>query len=161
MAETKTPAGKVVTAIATLTLDQQDEGGLIKKVEYRDLDNQKCSDLVDGCIYINSAHALNRSVFGATKEEYATKVDNDRTAQYRLCHVVTEQSVYRLAEDLYLKNKLSFVSTAPVDHRTATTTKLRSKFHQGLLRREEDERTAQRRAGKPGHSNASLVTEGF
>ena len=35
------------------------------------------------------------------------------------------------------------------------------KFHQGLLRREEDERTVQRRAGKPGHSNASLVTEGF
>lgn len=114
MAETKTPAGKVVTAIATLTLDQQDEGGLIKKVEYRDLDNQKCSDLVDGCIYINSAHALNRSVFGATKDEYAKKVDSDRTAQYRLCAVVTEQSVYRLAEDLYLKNKLSFPSTAPV-----------------------------------------------
>jgi hypothetical protein len=44
---------------------------------------------------------------------------------------------------------------------TATTTKLASKFHQGLLRREEDETTAQRRAGKPGRSNASLVTEGF
>ena len=35
------------------------------------------------------------------------------------------------------------------------------KFHQGLLRREGDERTVQRRAGKPGRSNASLVTEGF
>ena len=114
MAETKTPAGKVVTAIATLTLDQQDEGGLIKKIEYRDLGNQKCSDLVDGCIYINSTHSLNRSVFGATKEEYAKKVDSDRTAQYRLCAVVTEQSVYRLAEDFYLKNKLLLVPTAPV-----------------------------------------------
>jgi hypothetical protein len=41
MAETKTPAGKVVTAIATLTLDQQDEGGLIKKIDYRDLANQE------------------------------------------------------------------------------------------------------------------------
>ena len=44
---------------------------------------------------------------------------------------------------------------------TATKTKLEETFHQGLLRREGDDRTVQRRAGKPGHSNASLVTEGF
>ena len=31
------------------------------------------------------------------------------------------------------------------------------KFHQGLLRKEGDERTVQRRAGKPERSNASLV----
>lgn len=114
MAETKTPAGKVVTAIATLTIDQQEEGGLIKRIEYRDLGNQKCSDLVDGCIYINSAHTLNRAVFGPTKEDYVKSVEGDRTAQYRLCAVVTEQSVYRLAEDYYLKNRLLLVPTAPV-----------------------------------------------
>ncbi len=114
IAETKTPAGKVVTAIATLTLDQEEEGGLIKRIEYRDLGNRKCSDLVDGCIYINSAHTLNRSVFGETKEDYKKKVDEDRTAQYRLCSVITEQSVYRLAEDFHLKNKLLLVPTAPV-----------------------------------------------
>ena len=34
-------------------------------------------------------------------------------------------------------------------------------FHQGLLRREEDERTVQRRVGKPDVDNASLVTERF
>jgi hypothetical protein len=114
LAETKTPAGKVVSAIATLTIDQEEEGGLIKRIEYRDLGNQKCSDLVDGCIYINSAHTLNRAVFGPTKEDYVKKVEDDRTAQYRLCAVVTEQSVYRLAEDYYLKNRLLIVPTAPV-----------------------------------------------
>lgn len=114
LAETKTPAGKVVSAIATLTIDQQEEGGLIKRIEYRDLGNQKCSDLVDGCIYINSAHTLNRAVFGPTKEDYVKRVEDDRTAQYRLCAVVTEQSVYRLAEDYYLKNRLLLVPTAPV-----------------------------------------------
>ena len=87
---------------------------MIKRVEYGSLGNQKCSELVDGCIYINSDHALNHSVFGATQEEYAKKVDKDRTAQYRLCTVVTEQSVYRLAEDLHLRNKLLLVPTAPV-----------------------------------------------
>jgi hypothetical protein len=114
MAETKTPAGKVVTAIAALTLDQQDEGGLIKDIRYRPLGNQKCSDLVDGVIYINSDHTLNRAVFGATQEDYAKKMDSDRTAQYRACTVIIEQSVYRLAEDFYLKNKLLLVPTAPV-----------------------------------------------
>lgn len=114
MAETKTPAGKVVTAVATLILDQQDEGGLIKDVRYRPLGNQKCSDLVDGVIYVNSDHTLNRAVFGATQEDYAKRMDNDRTAQYRLCTVITEQSVYRLAEDLVFKNKLLLVPTAPI-----------------------------------------------
>jgi TolB-like protein len=114
MAETKTPARKVVTAVATLILDQQDEGGLIKDVKYRPLGNQKCSDLVDGVIYVNSDHSLNRAVFGATQEDYAKRMDSDRTAQYRLCAVITEQSVYRLAEDLVFKNKLLLVPTAPV-----------------------------------------------
>src|SRR5262249_30258711 len=71
MAETKTPAGKVVTAVASLTLDQSDEAGLIKDIKYRPLGNQKCSDLVDGVIYINSDHTLNRAAFGATQEDYA------------------------------------------------------------------------------------------
>lgn len=114
LAETKTPAGRAVSAIATLTIDQQEEGGLIKRIEYRDLGNQKCSDLVDGCIYINSAHTLNRAVFGLTKEDYVKNVEDDRTAQYRLCAVVIEQSVYRLAEEYYLKNRLLLVPTAPV-----------------------------------------------
>jgi len=34
-------------------------------------------------------------------------------------------------------------------------------LYQGLLRREGDEKTVERRAGIPGHSNASLVTVGF
>lgn len=114
MAETKTPAGKVVTAMGTVTIDQEEEGGLIKDIKYRDLGNQKCSDLVDGIIYINSGHALNSAVFGPTQEDYKKSVDADRTAQYRLCSIVTEQSVFRLAEDWHLKNKLLILQTAPV-----------------------------------------------
>lgn len=114
MAETKTPTGKVVNALGMAFIDQEQEGGFIRKVEYRDLGNQKCSDLVDGCIYINSGHSLNRSIFGAGAEDYAKMVAVDRTAQYRLCSIITEQSVFRLAEEFYLKNKLSFNPTAPV-----------------------------------------------
>jgi len=96
-----------------VVIDQEEEGGLIREVKYRDLENQKCSDLVDGVIYINSGHALNNSVFGDTQDDYARNVEGDRTAQYRLCSIITEQSVFRLADDLYLNNKLS-LGAAPV-----------------------------------------------
>jgi len=114
MAETKTPAGQVVTAIATLNVDQQENGGFIRDIKYRSFGNQKCSLLADGVIYINSDHSLNRAVCGATQEDYAARMDHDRTAQYRVCTIITEQSVYSLAEDLVGKNKLSIVPTAPV-----------------------------------------------
>jgi hypothetical protein len=114
MAETKTPTGKVVTAIATLTLDQPKDGGLIRDIKYHSFGDQRCSLLVDGIIHINSDHALNRAACGATQEEYANKMDHDQIAQYRVCTVITEQSVYRLAEELVFKNKLSIIPTAPV-----------------------------------------------
>lgn len=114
MAETKTTSGKLVTAVASLSIDQEEVGGLIKRIDYRDLENHKCSDLVDGCIYINSRHALNNSVFGANKESYNKSVESDHTAQFRLCSIITEQSVFRLAEDQHLKNKLLILPNAPV-----------------------------------------------
>ena len=90
------------------------DGGLIKDVKYRDLENSKCSDLVDGIIYINSSHSLNREVFGGTQKDYFELIKGDRTAQYRLSTILVEQSVFRLAEDWYLKNKLLLVPHAPV-----------------------------------------------
>jgi hypothetical protein len=112
-ARTKLPSGRIVTAEVVVLIDQEEEGGLIRDVKYRDLGNQKCSDLVDGIIYINSSHALNNSVFGATQDDYKTMVEENRTAQYRLCSIITEQSVFRLADDLYLNNKLT-LGAAPV-----------------------------------------------
>lgn len=115
MAETKTPTGKLVSALATIAVVQPEaDAGLIKDVKYRDLENSKCSDLVDGIIYINSSHSLNKEVFGATEKEYSELIRRDRTAQYRLSTILLEQSVYRLAEDWHLKNKLSLAPNAPV-----------------------------------------------
>ncbi len=112
-AQTKIPSGKIVSASVMALIDQEEEGGLIREVKYRDLGNQKCSDLVDGIIYINSSHALNSSVFGGTQDDYARAVESNRTAQYRLCSIITEQSVFRLADDMYLNNRLS-LGAAPV-----------------------------------------------
>lgn len=82
-------------------------------MKYQNLGNEKCSDLVDGIIYINSNHYLNRVVFG-TEQEYTEKLENDHTAQYRLSALVVEQSVFRLAEDSYTRNQLVLNDLAPV-----------------------------------------------
>lgn len=114
-AETKKPDGLIARAEARILIEQREEtGGMIKDVKYVPLENQKCSDLVDGIIYINSNHHLNRLVFGANKEEYGKMIEKDRTAQYRFSAVIVEQSVFRLAEDSYTRNQLIFRPDAPV-----------------------------------------------
>jgi len=114
VADTKKPDGSIVHSEGRIIIEQpEDSGGMIKRVEYTPLDNQKCSDLVDGIIYINSNHSLNKMVFGSM-EEYKQKLDKDRTAQYKFSEVIVEQSVFRLAEDSYTKNKLTIRPDAPV-----------------------------------------------
>lgn len=114
-ATTKKPDGVVAQAMGRIVLAQPEEtAGIVRDVKYRDLGNEKCSDLVDGIIYINSNHYLNRVVFGAGTDEYNKKIDEDRTAQYRLSSLVVEQAVFRLAEDTYLKGRIVIVDASPV-----------------------------------------------
>lgn len=114
-AKTKKPDGSTAYAEGRIILEQPEEtGGIIKDVKYRNLGNEKCSDFVDGIIYINSNHHLNKVVFGADQEEYNKKIDEDRTAQYRLAALVVEQSVFRLAEESHNKGQLVVVDSAPV-----------------------------------------------
>jgi hypothetical protein len=114
-AETKRPNGNIVTASATIVVEQPEaQSGLIKRVEYRELENSVCSAFADGVIYINSVHCLNREVFGPTEKEYSRMVESDRTAQYRLSTILLEQSVYQLAEKWVLENKLVIQPYAPI-----------------------------------------------
>jgi hypothetical protein len=114
-ATTKRPHGVMVEAGARIVLEEpEDAGGMIKDVRYENLGNDKCSDLVDGIIWINSSHFLNRLVFGPTKTVYSQKIEDDATAQYRFASLVLEQSVYRLAEESYRDNKLVLPPAAPV-----------------------------------------------
>lgn len=114
-ATTKRPDGTIAQTIGRIVLAQPEETtGIIRDVRYRSLGNSKCSDLVDGIIYINSDHHLNRVIFGTSQDEYNKKIDEDRTAQYRLSSLVVEQAVFRLAEDSYNKGRLAIVDAAPV-----------------------------------------------
>lgn len=105
-ARTKKPGGGEVIALGRIVLEEPDDsGGMVRKVEYRDLHNDKCSDLVDGIIYINSRHCLNRFVFGPTEKEYFERIGEDATAQYRFASLVLEQAVYRLAEEQHREGR--------------------------------------------------------
>ena len=87
---------------------------MIKDVEYRELQSDRCSDLVDGKIYINSNHFLNRVVFGPTKSDYLERIGESPVAQYRFASLVLEQAVYRLAEETHTKGRLVILTDAPV-----------------------------------------------
>ncbi len=114
VAETKKPGGSITHAEGRIIIEQEeDTGGMIKDVKYGPLENEKCSDLVNGVIYINSNHFLNCAVFG-TEKEYTENLKNDKTAQYRFSSLVLEQAVFRLAEKGYLDNKLALNQAAPV-----------------------------------------------
>ncbi len=114
-AKTKKPDGNTVYATGKILLEQpEEEGGIIKDVKYRPLENDMCSHIVDGIIYINSNHYLNKVVFGPDEKSYAQKIDNDRTAQYRFSAVVVEQGVFRLAEQSYFDDALQINPEAPV-----------------------------------------------
>ncbi len=113
-ATTKLATGALVEAEGRILLEQPEEtGGIIKDVKYRNLRNEKCSDLVDGVIYINSNHYLNRLVFGS-EMDYKDRLGNDHTAQFRFASLVLEQAVFRLAEDSYIRNQLPLNDRAPV-----------------------------------------------
>ncbi len=98
-----------------IVLEEPEEtGGLIRGVKYRDLENDKCSLLVDGIIYINSRHYLNKVVFGGSEAEYHQRIYDSPVAQYRFASLVLEQAVYQLAEENHSKGRLVLSTDAPV-----------------------------------------------
>jgi len=114
-ARTKKPDGSLAYAEGRIVLEEPDEtGGMIKNVDYRELQSDRCSDLIDGVIYINSNHYLNRVVFGPTKTDYHARITESAVAQYRFASLVLEQAVYRLAEETHIKGRLVILTDAPV-----------------------------------------------
>jgi len=114
IAETKIGGGEIIRAECKILTEQPDEsGGMIRECKYVELEDGKCTDLIDGIIYINSKHSVNKMVFG-TEIEYKSRMDNDKTAQFRFAALIVEQSVYNYAERNVLDNKLIIDYNAPV-----------------------------------------------
>lgn len=95
----------------------------------------------------------------SNRESHATRLEIDRKP-------ITPKCAYRIYTEIRTECNGSIKTLALGKYRTLSTfppprPRRLKKFYQGLLRREVDERTVQRRVGKPGVDNASLVTEGF
>lgn len=115
LAMTKKPDGSIARAEGRIVLEEPEEtGGLIRDVRYRDLENDKCSDFVDGIIYINSRHYLNKVVFGVSQADYYQRINDNPTAMYRFASLVLEQAVYKLAEETHSQGGLVLSTDAPV-----------------------------------------------
>jgi len=117
IAETKTPEGREVSAIAKVLIEQSESkggGGIIKDVRYEELESAMCSAFAGGTIWINSAHSMNREVFGENQKDYDEMVKTDTTAQYRLSTILVEQGVFQLAEKVHLDGKLYISPDAPI-----------------------------------------------
>ena len=87
---------------------------MVKDLQYVPLEDEKCSDLVGGVLYINSRHYLNARVLGKDKKEFDEKLKADPLGQYRVATVMVEQAVFRLAEEWYVNGKMTLENAAPV-----------------------------------------------
>ncbi len=103
-----------IIARAGIRVDEPDpnEGGLLQRVEYDELDNSVPSMLAAGVITVNMLDPLNKLVFGAgpTKEEARKEFDRrlrqDSQAQHRLAALLLEEISFRMLQQLYDDNKL-------------------------------------------------------
>jgi len=103
-------------ATATVRIDESDEGGFFKRVEYDDLGKETLapSKFAAGVITINAHDSLNRLIFGnqdgESKEELKSLFDRrlkeSDIAQQRVALLLLEEASFRALEHLRLNNRL-------------------------------------------------------
>ncbi len=78
--------------------DPNENEGRFKRPEYEALDRHSVAELdtMDGIIYVNSRHPLNRTVFGPDKASWKQKLDEDRVAQARLADICLEVALFHV-----------------------------------------------------------------
>jgi hypothetical protein len=93
-------------------LQEPDEGGFFREIDYDELDIEAPSQYAAGKITINMLDPLNGIVFGkgATKAEAKTEFDrrlgNDTEAQQRLASILLEEASFQALQDLLQKGRL-------------------------------------------------------
>jgi hypothetical protein len=107
---------KPLIAIASIRIDETDEEGFFKRVEYDDLgqETRAPSRFGAGVITINARDSLNRLIFGnrdgESKQELRTMFDRQLSesdlAQQRVAMLLLEEASFRALEHLRLNNRL-------------------------------------------------------
>ncbi len=101
-----------------IRLDEPDpnEGGFFQRVEYDELDDSAPSKFAAGVITVNILDPLNAIVFGtgstkeASRKEFDRRLSRDPKAQQRLASLLLEEMSFRMVQQLFDDNKLSFPS---------------------------------------------------
>ncbi len=114
LASVKVGGPKPLTAKATIRLDEPDEGGFFKDVQYDDLGDETLapSRFAAGVITVNARDPLNTVLFGNAKSKEELKHSFDRQlkesglAQQRLAQLLLEEASFRALEHLHRNNKL-------------------------------------------------------
>lgn len=129
-----------------IRLDEPDpnEGGFFQRVEYDELDDSAPSKFAAGVITVNMLDPLNAIVFGTggTKEEsrkeFDRRLSRDSKAQQRLASLLLEEMSFRMVQQLFDDNKLSFPSrreiTAIHDEIDKHKFKLAAELYRALVR---------------------------
>ena len=99
---------ETLTATAAIRLDEPEDGGFFKDIKYDEIDPRAPSQLAAGVITVNIKDALNRDVFGDTKEVFDKRVSTKIEAQHRLASLLLEEASFRALEQLYKDNKVNF-----------------------------------------------------
>lgn len=107
-----------VVAQGQIRLDEPDpnEGGFFQRVEYDELDDSVPSKFAAGVITVNILDPLNAMVFGTgntkdeARKEFDRRLSRDPKAQQRLASLLLEEMSFRMVQQLFDDNKLTFPS---------------------------------------------------
>ena len=146
VASVKVGGPKPLTADASIRLDELEEGGFFKEVDYDDLGPEIAapSMLGPGKIMVNAGDPLNRLLFGYGSSHEERKASFDRRlidnplAQQRLTMLLLEEASFRALEQLRRDNQLHFPDGEEVTavHKAISKYKYESEIdiHKALVR---------------------------
>jgi len=113
-ARTKVGGPRPLTAEATIRLDQPEDGGFFKKVNYDDIEQKAPSVFADGTITVNLNDQLNQFVFGDCQAEFDRRISVKVEAQQRLASLLLEEASFRGLQQRYDDNKVMFADRREV-----------------------------------------------
>lgn len=108
VASVKVGGAKPLCAEAQVRLDEPEDGGFFKRVEYGEIDPKAPSQFAAGVITVNINDPLNRMIFGETKDEFDKRLPVRVESQQRLASLLLEEASFRALQQRYLDNKVHF-----------------------------------------------------
>lgn len=102
-------------AEAGIVLDEPDEGGFFRGVEYESIDQVAPSMYAAGKVTVNTNDPLNTLVFGDSRKEFDKRLSANVEAQQRLAALLLEEASFRALQQRYEDNKVNLAYRKEID----------------------------------------------